>query len=118
MHLSILGCSVSFLLCLSACGQEASRPASTPSESGLQARVDAGRGHFQRLGGIVASVPVRPDSLWQSVAWLERKGALHELTLGVEDGWAALRLVVAGLAPHRTESVQEKTAERPAPVAP
>lgn len=86
----------------------------TSSNSGSDARVGAciasGRGHFDHLQRAIVSMPIHADSVWLSVAHLERANVLTELCLGLQDAGSALYEVVILLMPTTSKPVDSRSA--------
>jgi len=78
----------------------------------MMTHVVSGHDHFARVQHSLESMPINLDSLWLSVAHLERSGVLKELGLGLEDAWGAFCEVVFQLMPSDPKPVQQQTVAR------
>jgi hypothetical protein len=80
------------------------------SDVRVGACVASGRGHFERVQRAIVTMPISADSVWLSVAHLERANVLKELSLGLQDAGTALYEVVIQLMPATSKPVDSRSA--------
>jgi len=101
---------LSLVICLVFTG--CSRTEHDTNNGSVISLVETGRGHFGKVQHAFVTMPISSDSIWLSVAHLERSHVLMELGLGLHDAWGAICEVVVQLMPSTPKPAGLRTVAR------